>query len=68
MKKAKVKMKKPVYLGLSILEICNTLMYETWYKYIKPKYQCNSIKCNVKLCFMGTDNFIMHSRTKHVHE
>ena len=28
MKKAKIKMKKPVYLGSSILEISKTLMYE----------------------------------------
>ena len=37
-KKKKVKMNKPVYLGLSILEISKTLMYEFWYDYIKPKY------------------------------
>ena len=30
-KKIKVKMNKPVYLGLSILEISKTLMYEFWY-------------------------------------
>ena len=33
----KLKMNKPVYLGLSILEISKTLMYEFWYDYIKPK-------------------------------
>ena len=37
MRKTKVKMNKPVYLGLSILEISKTLMYEFWYDYIKPK-------------------------------
>ena len=31
-------MNKPVVLGLSVLEISNTLMYEFWYDYIKPKY------------------------------
>ena len=35
MKKAKVKMNKPVYLGFSILEISKTLMYEFWYSCIK---------------------------------
>ena len=41
MKKTKVKMNKPVFLGLSILEISKTLMYEFWYDYIKPKYGDN---------------------------
>ena len=40
--KTKVKMNKPVHLGLSILEISKTLMYEFWYDYIKPKYQNNA--------------------------
>ena len=38
MKKSKLKMNKPIYLGLSILEISNILMYEFWYDYMKPKY------------------------------
>ena len=36
MKKTKVKMNKHVYIGLSILEISKTLMYEFWYGYMKP--------------------------------
>ena len=36
-KKTKVIMNKPVYLGISILGISKTLMYEFWYDYIKPK-------------------------------
>ena len=39
--KTKVKMNKPVYLRLSILEISKTLMYEFWCDFIKPKYQDN---------------------------
>ena len=59
MKKIKVKMNKPVYLGLSILEISKTLMYEFWYDYMKPKYGDN-----VKLCYIDTDSFIMHIKTE----
>ena len=55
MKKTKVKMNRPVYLGSSILEISKTLMYEFWYDCMKPKYGDN-----VKLCYMDTDSFIMH--------
>ena len=36
-KKTKVKMNKPIYLGLSILEISKILMYEFRYDYMKPK-------------------------------
>ena len=59
MKKTKVKLNKLVYLGLSILEISKTLMYEFWYDYMKPKYGDN-----VKLCYMDTDSFIMHIKTE----
>ena len=58
MKKTKVKMNKPIYLGLSILEISKILMYEFWYDYMKPKYANN-----VKLCYMDTDSFIMNIKT-----
>ena len=54
MKRTKVKMNKPIYLGLSILEISKTLMYD----YMKPKYNND-----VKLCYMDTDSFIMNIKT-----
>ena len=38
MRRTKVKMNKPIYLGLSILEISKLLMYKLWYDYMKPKY------------------------------
>ena len=58
MKKTKVKMNKPLYLGYSILEISKILMYEFWYDYMKPKYGDN-----MKLCYMDTDSFLMHIKT-----
>ena len=58
MKETKVKMNKPIYLGLSILEISKILMYEFSYDYMKPKYANN-----VKLCYMDTDSFIMNIKT-----
>ena len=36
--KTKVKMNKPLYLSISILDISTTLIYEFWYDYVKPKY------------------------------
>ena len=38
MKKTKVKMNKPVYEGLSILEISKPLIYEFWYEFIKANH------------------------------
>ena len=62
MKKVKVKMKKPIYLGLSILEISKIIMYEFWYDYVKKKYGDM-----VKLCYMDTDSLIMNIKTKDVY-
>ena len=59
MKKTKVKMNKPVYLGMSILDISKTLMYEFWYDYVKPKY-----KDKAKLCYMDTDSFVINIFTE----
>ena len=55
MKKTKVKINKPVYLDMSILDISSTLMYKSWYDYIKPKYEDRA-----KLCYNYTDSFIIH--------
>ena len=30
-------MNKPIYLGLSILEIRKVIIHEFWYDYVKPK-------------------------------
>ena len=59
MKKVKVKMNNPIYLGLSILEISKIIMYEFWYDYMKKKYGDM-----VKLCYMDTDSLIMNIKTK----
>ena len=55
MKKTKVVMNKPVYLGQTILDISKTLTCEFWYDYIKPKYQEKT-----KLCYVDTDSFIIN--------
>ena len=55
-------MNKPVDLGLSILHLSKTAMYEFWYDYIKPKYGEKA-----KLCYMGTDSFIIHVKTDDIY-
>ena len=59
MRKVKVKMNKPIYLGLSILDISKITMYEFWYDYVKIKYQDKA-----RLCYMETDSFVVNIKTK----
>ena len=59
MKKVKVKMNKPINLGLSILDISKITMYEFWYDFIKSKYGSRA-----KLCYMDTDSFIINIKTE----
>ena len=63
MKKMEVKMNKPVYLGISILDTSKILMYESRYDYIKPKYGDRA-----KLCYVDTDSFVIHIITKNFYE
>ena len=63
MKKTKVKMNKPIYIGMSVLGISKTLMYEFWYDYIKPKYQDRA-----KLCYMDADSFLIHTKIEDFYE
>ena len=45
MRKTQILMNKPVYLGLSILNLSKTVMYELWCDYVKPKYDENAKLC-----------------------
>ena len=55
MKKTNVKINKSLYLGMSILDISKTLMYELWFDYVKPKYNDKA-----KLYYMDTDSFVIN--------
>ena len=58
MRKTQILMNKLVYLGLAILDLSKTVMYELWYDYVKRKYGKN-----VKFCYMDTDSFIVLVKT-----
>ena len=59
MKKIKAKMYEPIYLGLSILHLSETLMHEFCCDYIKPKYGENA-----KFCYVDTDSFMINIKTE----
>ena len=63
MGRMKVSMYKPKYLGMSILDISKTLMYEFHYGYMKPKYGDR-----IKLLFTDTDSFMYLIETEDVYE
>ena len=58
-KKIRVKMTKPLHLGMSILNIIKILMYEFWYDYINQKYGDRA-----KLFYTDTDSFIIYIKTE----
>ena len=59
MRKIKIVMNKPVYLGQAILDLSKLIMYEFHYDYMLPKYGDN-----IKLCYMDTDSFVYDIKTK----
>ena len=63
MRTTQILMNKPVCLGLSILDLSRTVMYEFWYDYVKPKYGEDA-----KLCYVDTGRFIVHVKTEDIYK
>ena len=57
--KTKLYSNKPVYLGMSILELSQSVMYNFYYNYIMTKYGDKA-----KLLFTDTDSLAYEIRTK----
>ena len=63
MKKTFLTFNKPVYLGMHILELSKTLMFDFHYNYIKKKYGDNA-----KLLFTDTDSLMYEIRAEDFYE
>ena len=57
-----LKLNKPIYVGLSVLDLSKLLMYKFHYQHIKVKYDKN-----VELCFSDTDSLLYEIQTEDVY-
>ena len=61
--KSKVKLNKPIYLGLSVLDFSKHHMYSFYYDVLKEKY-----KENIKLIYTDTDSYVIQTYTDDIYE
>jgi hypothetical protein len=53
---------KPIYVGMTVLDLSKLLMYDFWYKNIKAKYQSK-----VQLCYTDTDSLLYEVQTDNIY-
>ena len=59
----KMKLDKPIYLGMSILDLSKVHMYSFYYDVLKAKY-----KDDVRLIYTDTDSHVIETFTEDIYE
>jgi hypothetical protein len=63
MKKTKLYLNQPIYVGFTILDLSKVLMYQFHYEYMKQKYDANA-----KLLFTDTDSLSYEVKTRDIYQ
>jgi hypothetical protein len=63
MKKTKLYLNRPIYVGFEILDLSKVLMYQFHYEYMKPMYGCDA-----KLLFTDTDSLCYEIKTNDIYQ
>ena len=61
--KPKLKLDKPIFIGMSILDLSKQHMYTFYYDVMKPKYGDN-----IRMVYTDTDSFVFHTRTDDIYQ
>ena len=61
--KPKLKLDKPIFIGMSILHVSKQHMYRFCYDVMKPKYGDN-----IRMVYTDTDSFLFHTKTDDIYQ
>ena len=61
--KEKVLLNKPIYVGMSVLDLSKHLMYDFYYNHLKKLYTHN-----IRLLYTDTDSLIVHVQTEDIYQ
>ena len=61
--KPKLKLDKPIFIGMSILDLSKQHMYKFYYDVMKPKYGEN-----IRIVYTDTDSFVFHTKTDDIYQ
>ncbi len=61
--KSVVKLNKPMYVGMTILDLSKLHMYKFYYDTLKPKYEDD-----IKMAYTDTDSFVTHVKTDDIYD